>query len=129
MSKDVQDLKILVVEDQPQPMMLVSMVLSDLGVAKVFTANDGNAALEFLNTTDEEVDIIICDWIMPGLSGMDVLQEVRKKYPDTPFIVVTALSDRESIELAKSYGASSYITKPFKPDLLESKLTALAKQL
>lgn len=129
MATDLTKMKILVVEDQPQAMMLITMILKELKTGQVITASDGAAALELLDQAERPVDLIISDWIMPHKSGLELLQEARRRHPDIPFVMVTANADARSIEAAKKHGVNSYITKPYKLEEVEYKLKALVQQL
>ncbi len=129
MSKELKEMKILVVEDQPQPMHLLTMILKDLHVANIYTANDGKAAQQLLSEMDGHIDLIICDWNMPRMSGIELLRRVRAAYPDVPFVMVTANADAGSIKEAKKHGVNMYITKPYAPDEIEGKLNAIAAQI
>ena len=129
MANDLTKMKILVVEDQPQAMMLITMILKELKTGQVITASDGAAALELLDQAERPVDLIISDWIMPQTSGLELLQEARRRYPDIPFMMVTANADARSIGAAKKHGVNSYITKPYTLEEVEYKLKALVQQL
>ena len=92
-------------------------------------ANDGQAALELLDEIEGNVDLIICDWIMPRLSGLEFLQQVRAKYPDVPFMMATANTNVESVVAAKQYGANAFIAKPYSARKLGEKLLDLVSGL
>lgn len=132
MANDLTKMKILVVEDQPQAMMLITMILKELNTGQVITASDGAAALELLDQAEQAerpVDLIISDWIMPQKSGLELLQEARRRHPDIPFVMVTANADARSIDAAKKHGVNSYITKPYTLEEVEYKLKALVQQI
>ncbi len=129
MSIDLKNKRFLVVEDQPQPMNLLTTLLKDLGALEVFTASDGEAALTFLRSNDNIVDVVICDWNMPRGSGIDVLKFVRRARPGVPFIMITANVDMGSVKLARENGVNAYITKPFKLDEVEGTLADIVDQL
>ncbi len=129
MANDLTKMKILVVEDQPQAMMLITMILKELKTGQVITASDVATALELLDQAERPVDLIISDWIMPQKSGLELLQEARRRHPDIPFVMVTANADARSIEAAKKHGVNSYITKPYTLEEVEYKLKALVQQL
>ena len=129
MSIDLEDLKILVVEDNLQARTMIRMVCKELGINQVFTASDGKEALDFLGACDDLVDIIICDWKMPRLSGIELLNQVRTVDPDMPFVMLTGLADIESVTAARVGGVSAYLRKPFSPGQLEAKIRYLAERL
>ena len=119
------DLKVLVVEDSPAAAKLLQMVLGGLGIHQAFVAKDGKAAQDFLDAADDLVDLIICDWNMPRMTGIELLCQVRTVYPDMPFMMVTGNSDLESVKNAKDSGVNAYIIKPFSAGQVETKLLAL----
>ena len=123
----VEDLKILVVEDNLQARTMIRMICKELGINQVFTANDGKEALDFLGACDDLVDIIICDWNMPRLTGLELLHQVRTADPDMPFLMLTGLADMDSVVAAREGGVSGYLRKPFSPEQLEAELRFLAE--
>ena len=129
MALKLSELKVLLVEDNLEAMQLLKMVLRELGLGQVFSAGDGAEAKAFLATAHELVDLIICDWRMPRMSGIELLEQVRMNYPAMPFMMVTANRDIDSVKAARGLGVNAYIAKPYAPEQLESKLTALARQL
>ena len=127
--KRLNALNVLIVDDQEQSRQLIQMVLDKIGVAQVYAAEDGVAAKELLTLKRRNLDIIICDWQMPNMSGHELLQHVRRDYPDMPFMMVTARSDPESVRTAMSSGVTDYIAKPFSPEAFGKKIVRLAKKV
>lgn len=114
--------RVLVVDDEDGPRRFVQSVLHDLGVGQVDSAGDGKQALERIVHAEQPFDLIVCDWMMPQLSGVEVLRHVRKAHPDLPFLMVTALATPKAVHKALEHGVSGYIAKPFTPDQLEEKV-------
>lgn len=104
---------ILVVDDELSNRRILEQVLSRAGYA-VGTADDGVDALKQLEAFHS--DLIILDYMMPGLSGMEVLGELRKREDDTPVIMVTAYGSVERAVEAMHEGAYDFITRPFNPE-------------
>lgn len=129
MDIDLQKLHILVVEDNPRTLKLIQAVLKDMGVGQAFTANDGREAQSFLDAGGELINLIICDWNMPRMSGLELLKQVRMSYPDMPFLMVTARGTIDSVTAAKKNGVSAYVVKPFSPAELEQKVVSLARRI
>ncbi len=129
MPKTVADLVVLVVEDDPLARKILKRVLGAFGVSQVFTADDGKYAQEFLETAGHLVDIIICDWRMPRMSGLELLQRVRITYPDMPFMMLTGSRDMESVMAAKKFNVDAYVAKPYSPQMLKQKLVELANNI
>ena len=125
MAKKPNELTVLVVDDYSQARELTKMILSGLGVHQVFTAKDGREAHDFLVSSGARVDLIICDWRMPRMTGLELLQQVRAVYPDMPFIMVTGNADSDSVKAAGELDVSAYIRKPYSPQQFEKKVMAV----
>ena len=115
-------LRVLIVDDQDDARDLLKDMLKEIGTAETAEAKDGQEALQFLSDRPGFADVILCDWNMPNMTGLDFLGEVRIKAPKTPFLMVTGRSDMDSVIRAKSLGLSAYIRKPFTKEQLEAKL-------
>ncbi len=124
-----EDLKILIVEDQPEARAMLRNMLGELGVTQIFEAKDGREALDFVDSAFDFIDMIVCDWNMPGLSGVELLRQLRTVDPSMPFLMVTGRSDMESVVEAKSSGVTGYIRKPFSPVQLEAKLRIILQRM
>ena len=129
MTVELKDLRVLVVEDSFQAVALIRTMLSDFGITQIYTAKDGKEALDFLGTCDELIDVVMCDWNMPRMSGLEVLRQVRTVDPDMPFLMVTGAADPDSVLAAKSNGVTAYIAKPFSANVLKKKLNVVARLL
>jgi DNA-binding NtrC family response regulator len=104
--------RILIVDDEEDLTWSISRKLSrDQDNLEITCANSGLSALEMLS--NRRYDLMITDLRMPGLSGWQLLDEVKKKYPDTPVIVMTAYGSLEVQEALKQWGETGYIEKPF----------------
>ncbi|QCG96618.1 response regulator [Azospirillum sp. TSA2s] len=125
---DLAAQRVLVVDDEAGPRALVASVLQDLGIGHVDSAADGQEALERFKTDGTAYDLIICDWMMPRLSGLDLLKQVRESRSDLPFLMVTALATLEAVKKALAHQVSGYIAKPFTPDQLEEKVFLVLAQ-
>ncbi len=102
--------KTLIVDDEPYIRELLARYLRSEGYA-CCTAPDGEAALQLMQT--EKFALVIADIMMPGMSGMDLLNIIRTLYPDTAVLMVTSVNDRETGVLAIELGAYGYVIKPF----------------
>lgn len=127
----VRDLKILLVEDNFEAMNLTRNMLNAIGFNQVFTARDGMQALDMLNAFDGEdfVDVVLCDWNMPRVTGMDLLKQIRSCDPDLPFMMITGMADLKAVTEARSFGVTAYIKKPFSQDELSKKMSVLERVL
>ena len=104
---------ILIVDDEPSNRRIIEQVLSRTGY-RVEAAEDGAEALKQLEGFSP--DLIVLDYMMPGISGMDVLRELRKREDDTPVIMITAYGTVERAVEAMHEGAYDFITRPFNPE-------------
>jgi two-component system chemotaxis response regulator CheY len=107
-------LRVLVVDDSSSMRHVLAEFLEKLGFGTVATAKDGQAAWEAVQA-DENIDLIISDWKMPRLSGIELLDKVRtaSHAPALPFIMVTSEAKTENILLAGKHSATAYLVKPF----------------
>ncbi len=126
MGVDLSNLNVLVVDDEVSITRLVKMTLADLDVSQVFIAKDGKEALALLGELDD-IDVVICDWNMPRMSGLELLLQVRTVDRDLPFVMLTGRADIGSVKEARDLGVSDYLVKPFSSDGLKQKLMRLAR--
>lgn len=127
MAFDIKDMCVLLVDDNAEAVSLIRSMLMDLGINQIFTAKDGRQALDFLGDCDDLINVVLCDWRMPRMSGLEVLRQLRTVDPDCPFIMITGSSDRDSVTKARESGVTAYIRKPFSAGQLEKKLRAIAR--
>ncbi|MGD0627627.1 MAG: response regulator [Thermodesulfobacteriota bacterium] len=112
-----QKKSILVVDDELGVRESLKMILKP--IYQVYTAVDGGEALQSIQK--DKIDLVALDLTMPGLSGINVLQQIKKDYPDMEVIVITAHGTPQNVQEASRYGAGDFITKPFNvPDLIDS---------
>jgi two-component system response regulator YesN len=103
---------VLLVEDDPEVVNFLGQLLEEsYGLAVV---NDGKSALEIVGQPDSSPDIILLDYRLPDISGLEVLQQVKKVKPRIPVIFLTAYGDEDVAIKAFRYGAKDYLKKPFK---------------
>jgi two-component system chemotaxis response regulator CheY len=115
-------IKVLVVDDFATMRRIIKGVLKQLGFSDIIEAEDGNLALNELKK--EKVGLIVSDWNMPNMSGLDLLKAVREDegLKNIPFIMVTAEGQKENVIEAVKSGVSNYIVKPFTPETFGEKL-------
>lgn len=120
----MQTLKtILAVDDEPNMRRLLEISLRQAGY-KPLIANNGKAALEIIKT--EHIDLIISDFHMPSMNGLELLAAIRQQSESLPFIMVTAQGEIKTAVEAMKLGAADYILRPFELETLE---IAIAKAL
>jgi DNA-binding NtrC family response regulator len=105
--------KILIVDDEPSNRNILGQELTHKGYS-VTAASDGREALRKIESS--RPDLIILDYMMPDLSGLEVLKELRKRENDTPVVMITAYGTMERAVEAMKEGAYDFITRPFEPD-------------
>ncbi len=108
---------ILIVEDEARMRQVVAMMLSDLDV-QLFEAADGVEALSLFER--ETIDLILTDLKLPRLGGMEILDQIKERSPETPVIIMTAFGSIDNAVEAIRHGAFDYVTKPFKEERLRS---------
>jgi two-component system chemotaxis response regulator CheY len=128
-SDGLEKLRILIVDDQAEIRAMIRNMLSDMGITQTFEAADGKEAMSFIDSAMDFIDLVICDWNMPKLSGVELLRQLRSVNPDLPFLMITGRSDIESVAEAKASGVTAYIRKPFSPAHLEIKLRVVKSQI
>ena len=125
----LEDLKILLVEDQSESKALIKNMLHELGITQVFEANNGRDALMFVDSAFDFIDLIVCDWNMPQMTGVEFLRQLRTVDTELPFLMVTGRLDMDSVMEAKSSGVTGYIGKPFSITQLEGKLRIILQRM
>lgn len=118
-------IKILVVDDESRMRKLINDFLSRKGY-EVIEASDGQEALDIFYE-DKDINLIICDVMMPKIDGWEVLSEIRE-YSKVPIIMLTAKSEERDELSGFDLGADEYITKPFSPKILVARVDALLRR-
>jgi two-component system chemotaxis response regulator CheY len=108
---------ILVADDSATMRMILQTTLTQAGQS-VLTAGNGEQAL--ILATSHRVDLVITDWYMPVMGGLDLIRALRtlKRYHDLPILVLTTEDDTESKLAARDLGVSGWLAKPADPDVL-----------
>jgi len=120
-------IKILIVDDEPNQLELLSFNLSKAGY-EVIRAEDGQSALDIIE--DSHPDLVILDWMMPYLSGIELCRTLRARAETRhlPVILLSARGDEGDRTLGLDIGADDYISKPFSPRELVSRVNALLRR-
>jgi CheY-like chemotaxis protein len=117
--------RVLLVDDESSIRKLTREMLRRMTLTDVVEAESGDQALKLFRAGPAPFDLIICDWSMPGISGMEVCRQVRAAKSDLPFLMLTGRNDSKSRMAAEASGVSAYISKPFAFQELKEKLQAL----
>ena len=121
----MSDKTFMVVEDMTSSRLLEAGLLRSLGARKVVVATDGNDALGKLRLAETAPDIIICDWVMPGMDGITLLEATKARFPMIKFVMLTAKTEPADMDLACAKGVDGYIAKPFSRESLMAALKRL----
>lgn len=121
------NIRVLVVDDFATMRKVVRNMLRQLGVENVNEAENGDEAFRMVKAGN--FGLIVSDWNMPVMTGLEFLKEVRadESTKSIPFLMVTAEALKENIIQAIQAGASNYIVKPFTPQVFEEKLGTIFK--
>lgn len=125
MTINVAKTRVLIVDDYRTMLRIIGNLLRQLGFEHIEEATDGQMALDMLKSS--AFDIILSDWNMEPMSGLDLLRHVRanETTKSIPFIMITAESKAENVVAAKQAGVNNYIVKPFNAVTLKQKLTSV----
>lgn len=120
--------KVLVIDDMLTMRKVVTKILREIGFTEIIEAPDGVKAWELINA--QAPGLIISDWNMPNMSGLDLLKKVKgdEKYKKTPFILVTAEAEQHQVAEAVKSGVDQYVVKPFTKVQLQGKLEMVSKK-
>lgn len=120
-----KNMKILVVDDFSTMRRIVKNILRQLNFVNIIEADDGSTGLEVLQR--EKIDLVISDWNMPKMTGLELLKAVRADdaLKHIPFLMVTAEAQQENIIEAVKSGVSNYIVKPFTAETLSQKINQI----
>jgi two-component system chemotaxis response regulator CheY len=117
-----KSMNVLIVDDYKTMLRIIRNLLKQIDFNNVEEASDGAEALGKLRTG--HFGLVISDWNMQPMTGLELLQEVRQdsKLKTLPFIMITAESKTENVVAAKQAGVSNYIVKPFNAETLKEKI-------
>jgi two-component system, chemotaxis family, chemotaxis protein CheY len=124
-----KDLKILVVDDFATMRKVIRNLLKQVGYEDIVEAEDGVAAMRILKA--QKVDMVISDWNMPNMTGLELLKAVRADgdLSKIPFLMVTAEALQDNVVEAVKSGVSNYIVKPFTAEVLNEKIAKILEKL
>lgn len=120
---------VLVADDMEAIRTLVRASLRRIGVRHVEIAFDGESAWNVLQK--KHIDLIICDWEMPKMNGLDLLGKIKEtgQFKDIPFLLLTATTEKPLVMKAVNAGVSDYLSKPFKPSELEYRVIKMLRKI
>lgn len=118
--------RVLVVEDEIEIQNLISLLLNREGF-EVFKAGSVHEAYDLLKKID--IHIVTLDWMLPGTSGVDFIDYLKKNYPDLKIMMLTAKSEPDDIVQGLDRGADDYLVKPFEPSVFQARVRALSRRV
>lgn len=120
-------IKILIVDDFATMRRILKNILKQLGFKNLVEADDGTTAWDVLE--GQTIDLIISDWNMPKMTGLELLKKVRgsESYKRIPFLMVTAEAQKQNVIEAVQAGVSNYVVKPFTAEAISDKLEKILK--
>jgi len=126
-NQDYKNKKLLIVDDTAFMRAGLIKILIDLGFSKdnLRQCEDGNVAVEQLRKSDVKFDLILSDWNMPNMNGLELLKHVRNTPGPTatlPFVLITTVSEKEKVIEAINYKVTGYLLKPVVRASLEENL-------
>jgi two-component system, chemotaxis family, chemotaxis protein CheY len=124
-----KNMKILIVDDFSTMRRIIKNLLRDLGFTNTHEADDGVTALPMLRNGD--FAFLVTDWNMPGMTGINLLKEVRAdpKLVGLPVLMVTAEAKRDQIIEAAQAGVNGYVVKPFTAQVLKEKIDKIFERV
>lgn len=125
-----KEIKILVVDDMNTMRKIVKNSLKKLGFSDISEAANGAEAWKILSESEEKFDLVVSDWNMPEMTGIELLRKVRstEAFGELPFLMVTAEGESKQIAEAIQSGVSNLLLKPFTPDSFSEKLELVYKK-
>lgn len=122
-------MRILVVDDMATTRRLLVNMLKSFGYDTIFECADGESALQFIFNPESNIDLLITDWIMPGIDGLTLAKLVRsnKATQNLPIIMLTVLDDKDKFIEAYKVKIDDYILKPFTADMIKSRVENVLK--
>lgn len=118
---------ILIVDDYRTMLRIIRNLLRQLGFADIDDASNGATALEMLGA--KSYGLVISDWNLQPMSGLDLLREIRTRpaLAALPFIMITAENRTQNVIAAKDAGVSGYIVKPFNAETLRTRIQSVLR--
>lgn len=128
------DTRFLIVDDTKTIRSLLREILKNLGYSAIEEAEDGSQALDMMKReadTSNPFSFIICDWNMPGLTGIELLEmrNADERFKKVPFLMVTIESEREYVLKAVAMGVSDFVVKPFSEATVKAKMESIWNRL
>lgn len=130
---EIREIRVLVVDDMKTMRMTVKNNLKQIGFVDIIEAANGALGYDALKSQlalEKPVHLILSDWNMPEMLGIDFLKKVRGsvEFKDLPFLMITAEGEAAQVQEALLAGVTNYLMKPFSPNKLQEKLDSIIKK-
>ena len=108
------DCNVVVIDDDFITLELVQLILEEVISGEVFVFSDSKQALDYVQSNSmDKISLVICDWLMPDVSGLDILAALRNSKSQCPFLMITANATKQLVVDSMRLGATDFIVKPF----------------
>lgn len=122
------DCNIVVIDDDTVTLELLQIVLEDISSGEIICFSDSKQALAFVKSEKmKTMSLMVCDWLMPDVSGLQILAALREVSTSCPFLMLTANATKELVVDSMRLGATDFIVKPFQTDNLLNKVERLIR--
>ena len=129
---DVTQLNILIVEDNVHFRTLITSILKALGITQLEEAQDGLEALEYLSgEPSKPIDLVILDWKMDGMDGVECVRQIRQldcDYASIPIVMVTGYTETKLQNEARDAGVNGFLGKPISPQSLLGRIVSVMEE-
>lgn len=128
-TETLKDIRVLIVDDVASARRIIKKQLENLGYSDIMEADSGETAISLLSK--EPCSLILSDWSMPKLGGLELLKQLRSKeaLKNLPFIMITSTAGSEQIVESAKAGVTDFIVKPFSTDTLEKKISGISDRI
>jgi two-component system chemotaxis response regulator CheY len=122
------DCNIVVIDDDIITLELVHLIIAEIISGEIHVFSDSNQALNFVQSDSmDKISLVICDWLMPEVSGLDILAALRSSQSRCPFLMLTANATKQLVVDSMRLGATDFIVKPFHTHELLTKVERLIR--
>ena len=118
-------MRVLIADDSEILRNLLVRILARIGIEDVESAIDGQEAIDAVSRSD--FDLLLIDWSMPNVQGIDAIKEIRSRGKTMPIIVISSQYNEDLVQEALASGANDYIAKPFRVDMLLQRIKLLLR--
>lgn len=124
------DCNIVVIDDDYITLELLGIILEDLISGEIVSFSDSTQALAYIKSEKiKQISLVICDWLMPDVSGLEILAALRNSHNTCPFLMITANATKQVVVEAMRLGTSDFIVKPFVAADLAAKVERLIHEV